>query len=209
VLHDLDVGVATDGTGLVHELTLDQVKRMDASRGRGPRVQIPTLREVLEALSGRVGVNLEIKNLPGEPSFDSPKEAAAELSVRLVAEVDFQGQVLMSSFNWLSIERVRDLDPTIATGFLTTALIDPRASLAYVRRSGHQYVLPQAPALFAAGAEFVQEAHAIGVLVGTWTVDDPDAIERLYEMGVDAVATNDPEMAVPIRDRFRTAAGSA
>jgi glycerophosphoryl diester phosphodiesterase len=209
ILHDLDVGVATDGAGFVHELTLDQVKRLDASHGRGPRAEIPTLREVLEALSGRVGVNIEIKNIPGEPSFDSPKEAVAELSVQMVSQVGFQGRILMSSFNWLSIERVHDLDPSISTGFLTTAVIDPRASLAYVRTRGHQYVLPQAPALLAAGAEFVDAAHGSGVLVGTWTVDDPDAIERLYEMGVDAVATNDPEMAVPIRDRFRAAAGSA
>ena len=64
-------------------------------------------------------------------------------------------------------------------------------------------MLPQAPALYEADRVFVQEAHRDGVLVGTWVVDDADALQRLFEMGVDPVATNDPEMAVPIRDRFR------
>jgi glycerophosphoryl diester phosphodiesterase len=205
VLHDLDVSVTTDGHGLVHELTLAEVKRLDASGGRGARAEVPTLREALELLSGRAGVNLEIKNLPGEPSFDSPREAAAEVCVRLLEEVGFVGPVVVSSFNWLSIERVQELDPQIDTGFLTTAAIDPWAALVYVRSRGHAYVLPQAPPLYELGRAFVQEAHGQGVLVGTWTVDDPEAIERLYGFGVDAVATNDPEVAVPIRDRFRMA----
>jgi glycerophosphoryl diester phosphodiesterase len=203
ILHDLDVSVTTDGSGFVHALALDQVKRLDASGGRGPRTDIPTLQEALEFLSGRAGINVEIKNLPGEPSFDSPREAAAQEVVRLLHENGFEGPVLVSSFNWLSIERVQELDPTIPTGFLSNAAIDPWAALVYARSRGHTFVLPQAPALFEAGRDFVDAAHEDGIRVGTWTVDEPQAIERLFELGVDAVATNDPLAAVPIRDRFR------
>jgi glycerophosphoryl diester phosphodiesterase len=202
VLHDPNVSATTDGTGLVHTLTLEQVKGLDASAGKGERTEIPTLREALELLSGKAGVNVELKNLPGEPAFDSPREALAEEVVRLVGEVRFDGPLLASSFNWLSIERIQELHPEIPTGFLTTAGIDPWASLVYVRSRGHDYVLPQAPAVLVAGGEFVQEAHREGVLVGTWTVDEAERITQLFEMGVDAVATNDPQMAVPIRDRY-------
>jgi glycerophosphoryl diester phosphodiesterase len=205
VMHDGDVAVTTDGTGHVHELTLAAVKALDASNGRGPRIEVPTLEEALRALSGRAGVNVEIKNMPGEAGFDSPKERIAEQVVTLLDEVAFQGPVIVSSFNWLSIERVRELAPDLPTGFLTIGAIDPWAALVYAKSHGHSYVLPQSPALFEAGGEFVQEAHREGLLVGTWTVDDPEAIARLFEMGVDAVATNDPGMAVPIRDRFRSA----
>ncbi len=203
VLHDLDVAITTDGTGFVHQLTLAQVKKLDASRGHGPRLEVPTLREALELMTGRVEVMIEIKNLPGEPSFDSPREAAAEQIVKVVDELGVHGSVTAASFNWLSIERVHELNPDISTGFLTTAVIDPWASLVYARTHGHRFVLPQAPALLDAGREFVQEAHREGLLVGTWTVDEPGLLERLFEMGADAVATNDPAMAVPIRDRFR------
>ncbi|HEY3211348.1 MAG TPA: glycerophosphodiester phosphodiesterase family protein [Actinomycetota bacterium] len=203
ILHDLDVSATTDGSGLVHKLTLEEVKRLDASGGQGPRAEVPTLREALELLTGKVGVDIEIKNLPGEPSFDSPREAAAQEAVRLLHETGFEGAVLISSFNWLSIERIQELDRDIPTGFLTTAAIDPWASLEYAKARGHAYVLPQASALYEAGESFVHTAHSDGINVGTWTVDDPKAIERLFGMGVDAVATNDPAAAVPIRDRFR------
>jgi glycerophosphoryl diester phosphodiesterase len=203
ILHDLDVSTTTDGSGFVHTMTLADVKRLDASGGRGPPAEIPTLREVLEALTGIVGVNIEIKNLPGEPSFDSPREAVAAEVVTLLHETRFQGPVVVSSFNWLSIERTRELDQAIPTGFLTNSAVDPWASLVYARSEGHPYVLPQAPALYEAGEAFIEAAHGDGVLVGTWTVDDPAAMEQLFQMGVDAIATNDPATAVPIRDRFR------
>jgi glycerophosphoryl diester phosphodiesterase len=203
ILHDPDVSATTNGSGFVHALTLDQVKRLDASGGRGRPTEIPTLREALEFLSGRAGINMEIKNLPGEPSFDSPREAATQEVVRLLHETGFEGSVLVSSFNWLSIERVQELEPAIPTGFLTNAAVDPWATLVYARSRGHAFVLPQAPALFEAGEDFVDAAHEDRIRVGTWTVDDPQAIEQLFRMGVDAVATNDPLAAVPIRDRFR------
>lgn len=204
ILHDIDVATTTDGAGPVHELTLAEVKRLDASGGRGERAEIPTLHEALRLLSGRCGVDVEVKNLPGEGSFDSPREAAAEATLRALEEVGFDGPVLVSSFNWLSIERVRQLRPDVPTGFLVQAFIDPRAALVYARTRGHAWVLPQAPALYEAGEPFVAEAHRDGVLVGTWTVDDAEAIARLFSWGVDAVASNVPEVAVPVRDRFRS-----
>ena len=150
-----------------------------------------------------------MKNLPGEPSFDSPVEAAAEATVRMLERVGFDGSVLISSFNWLSIERIKHMDPSIATGFLTTAHIDADAALLYAATNGHDYVLPQAPAIWDSGPEFITRAHDAGVRVGTWTVDDPEAVERLFEWGVDAVATNDPAAAVSIRDRVRARGGSS
>src|SRR2546430_906948 len=162
ILHDLDVGNRTEGSGFVHTLTLAQVKRLDASGGRRPRAEIPTLGEALEVLSGRVGVNVEIKNLPGEPSFDSPREAAAEAAVLALHETGFRGPVLISSFNWLSIEKVRAMEGEMPTGFLSTAAIDARSALVYVVSKGHAFVLPQAPAIYDAGAAFVRETHERG-----------------------------------------------
>jgi glycerophosphoryl diester phosphodiesterase len=203
VLHDFDVSRTTDGTGLLHEMTLNDVKGLDASGGGATAVQVPTFEEALEVLSGRIGLDVEVKNLPGEPAFDSPREAVVELVIRSIRDSAFAGPLLVSSFNWLSIEHARQIAPDVPTGFITSALIDPWAALVYARSRGHDFLLPQAPAVFEAGTEFVRAAHDAGVRVGAWTVDDPDAVERLFAMGVDAVATNDPAMAVLIRDRFR------
>jgi glycerophosphoryl diester phosphodiesterase len=203
VLHDFDVARTTNGTGLIHQMTLSQVKALDASGDRRLGLTVPTFEEVLRDLSGRVGIDVEIKNLPGEPAFDSPREAIAEGCVRLIRETGFEGPVIASSFNWLPIERIREIGPGIPTGFITAALIDPWAALVYARARGHELILPQSPAIFEAGRTFIDAAHEAGVRVGTWTVDDPEAVEALFAMGVDAIATNDPAMAVPIRDRLR------
>lgn len=202
VLHDPDVAATTDGMGYVHELTVGQVKSLDASGGHGLSQEIPTLAQALDLLAVHdAAANLEIKNLPGEPAFDSPRESILEASVATVRASRFTGPVLVSSFNWLTIERCRDLAPEAHTGFLTIAPVDPWASLVYVRQHGHDFVLPQTPALAAAGEEFVREAHEAGVRVGTWVADDEDLLATLFGWGVDAVASNDPLRAVAVRNR--------
>jgi len=207
VMHDLDVSRTTEGSGFVHQMSLKELKRLDASGGRARRSEIPTLREALEALSGKVGLDIEIKNMPGEPSFDSPREAAVEETLKLIEEAGFEGTLMVSSFNWLSIERAKERSPDLPTGLITTADTDPWAALVYVRSKGHDVLLPQAAALLRAGEAFVEAAHGDGVRVGTWTVDDPQTVERLFTMGVDAIATNDPAMGVPICARFRARGG--
>jgi glycerophosphoryl diester phosphodiesterase len=201
VLHDPDVSATTDGEGHIHTLSVAEVKRLDAGAG-GPRAEIPTLEEALEAI-GRagVGVDLEIKNIPGEPAFDSPDEEVLKATLGALEQVGFTGPVLVSSFNWITIEASRRLVPDLATGFLTVAAVDPRAALDYARESGHAFVLPQAAAVVEAGEQFVREAHREGVRVGTWTVDDETTLERLFGWDVDAVASNDPGLAVAVRDR--------
>jgi glycerophosphoryl diester phosphodiesterase len=201
ILHDADVAATTDGSGLVHTLSLAEVKRLDASGGRAPRQEIPTLAEALEAIAeaGPVAVDLEIKNIPGEPAFDSPAESVLVGALEVAA--GFPGSLLVSSFNWITIERSRELAPDLPTGFLTIGAIDPQAALVYAVRHGHDFVLPQSTALLQAGRPFVDEAHGAGVRVGTWTVDDERDLATLFGWGVDAVASNDPTTAMAVRDR--------
>jgi glycerophosphoryl diester phosphodiesterase len=199
VMHDASVGRTTNGSGLVHELMLAELKRLDASGERGEALEVPTLADVLELASGRVAVNLEIKNLPGEPGFDGPVEAAVQAALGDLERAGFAGPVLVTSFNWSSIERSRALAPDLPTGFLSLAAVAPVAALDYVRQAGHPFVLPNVLALRQAGPEFVDEAHRHGVRVGTWTVDDPETVAELFAWGVDAVATNDPAAAVAVR----------
>jgi len=77
VLHDADVSRTTDGRGLVHELTFEELRRFSAGRWEGRRLTVPSLREVLELLSGRAGVDIEVKHLPGEPGYDPSREGCS------------------------------------------------------------------------------------------------------------------------------------
>jgi glycerophosphoryl diester phosphodiesterase len=198
---EIDVHLSRDGALVV---THDLPERLTLADIQAKDPRIPTLPQCLaRALELSLLVNVEIKNLPGEPSFDSPREAAVEATLALLEEVRFEGPVLVSSFNWLSIERAKERAAHIPTGLITRADVDPWAALVYVREKSHDVLLPNVAALSAAGRPFLEAAHDDAIRVGTWTVDDPEAVRDLFEMGVDAIATNDPAMAVPIRRRFR------
>jgi glycerophosphoryl diester phosphodiesterase len=203
VSHDPDLERTAGTSANVCDLTVEQLGRLNVGRPEEP-VRIPTLNEVLQRMAGRVRVDIEIKNIPGQPDFDTPREAVAEALVTLLDQLQGVAQgVVVTSFNWLSLERVQELAPDVPTGVVTNTAFDPASALAYASRKEHPWVLPEFPALAAAGEAFVTEAHAAGVRVGTWTVDDPDGVDRLFGWGVDAVVTNDSAMAVPIRERHR------
>lgn len=199
VLHDEDLSRTTDGSGLVRETTLAELKALDASGGRGPRQEVPTFAEALEVI-GRTssGADVEVKSLGGP---DPGRQELLEAALEVLQGAPFPGPVLVSSFNGLTLQRCRELAPGLPTGFLSAAAIDPVSALTYVRQAGHEFLLPQAETLLEAGQGFVDECHAAGVRLGTWTVDDEPTMEKLFGWGVDAVASNRPALAVAVRDR--------
>lgn len=198
VLHDPDLSRTTDRSGWVHELTLEQIQAANAGTTDRPE-RIPAFRTVLEAVNGRGGLAVEIKNLPGEPAYDEEREAIVEAAVAEIEASTFQGPVLIISFNPRSIAASKRLAPALLTGFLSTRAIDPDVSLGHVVDTGHEFVFPEHRAIESAGPTFVERAHRAGVRVGAWTVDDPETFGRLLDWGVDAVATNDPAMGLEVR----------
>ena len=192
VLHDHDVDRTTDGSGAVGSLTLAEVRALRIDTAAGGTTSVPTLAEALASLSGRAAVDIEIKNIPGEPDFDPERELAVEAVHRGLDEVGFVGDVIVSSFNPLSIAASRAARPEIATGLLTEYAVDAAAALRFAADQGHSWVLPFVGKVTEAGPTFPGEVHAAGLLLGTWITDDPEVAVLLARSGVDAVATNDP-----------------
>ena len=196
VMHDPDVDRTTDGSGAVHELTAAEIRRLNAGTAESP-AGVPTLREVLELASGRAGVALEIKNVPGEDAFDPKRERIVETVHAELERSGFEGPVLVVSFNPASIAASKLLAPRVPTGLLTTEHVDPREALAHAIERGHDMVLPGSRAI-PAGEGFVREVHEAGLRVGTWTIDDAPTVRMLLDRGLDAVASNDPAMALSV-----------
>ena len=197
VMHDATVDRTTDGTGPVHELTADQLAALNAGTAAHP-AHVPTLAQVLGCVSGRAAIAVEIKNIPGEPAFEPTREPIVEAVHTELERRRFDGAVLVVSFNPASIAASKALAPEVPTGFLTTDLVDPREALAYAVSAGHDMVLPGTRASIPAGEAFVDEVHAAGLRVGTWTVDDPATFAMLLGRGFDAVASNDPAMGLGV-----------
>ena len=195
VMHDPGVARTTDGTGAVHELASIELAALNAGSPDAPE-RVPTLADVLDLLSGRAGVAIEIKNLPDEPGFQAERETLVDVTHAEIDRGGFDGPILLISFNPRSIAASRSIAPAVPTGFLSTELVPPRDALAHARQEGHEMVLPAVTSLLAAGDAFVEDAHAAGLRVGTWTVDDADRVRALVARGVDAIASNDPAMAL-------------
>ena len=200
VMHDPDVSRTTDGGGLIRGLTLAEVKRLRIRTTAGGVTEVPTLAETLEALSGRIGIDIEIKNIPGEPDFDADGERVVDATAAALERAGFSGPVLVSSFNPFSIARAREIVAGVLTGLLTDPTVDARAALSFAREHAHDWVLPFVERVRAAGKGFPAETHAAGLRLGTWIVDDPAAAVALMRTGVDAVATNDPARIASARD---------
>ncbi|MET1011020.1 MAG: glycerophosphodiester phosphodiesterase [Actinomycetota bacterium] len=190
VMHDPDVSRTTEGTGLVSRMKLEEIRKLG----------VPTLEEALRCLAGRAAADIEIKNLPGEPGFAPDREEAVEATLDALDAVTFPGQVIVSSFNPASIDHSRALRPEVPTGLLTEYEVDAEEALTRAREHGHPWVLPFVLKVLEAEAGFAYRVHASGALLGVWIADDPETARNLFELGVDAVATNDPRAIVPVRD---------
>jgi glycerophosphoryl diester phosphodiesterase len=193
---ELDVRRSADGVlVVVHdptELALPELRRLQP--------EIPTLDEVLEQLRGRVALEVEIKNAPGETGYEP---AGTEIVRDVIAALRRNAftDAFISSFDPECLQSVEELDPEIPTGLTVERSSDLDHALA-LAAGRHAFLLPEATALESAGREFIDRAHDRDVCVCTWTVDDEAAIERLFALGADAVETNDPALGVRARHSF-------
>jgi len=195
VIHDFTVDATTDGSGRVADLTLAQLKQLDAGTRFDPAFtgeRIPTLDEVLEAVSGRRGwggellLNIELKTT-------SPGDNGLERAViTLVEQHSLSRRVLFSSFNPFSLRRAKRIAPHIPAGLL----YDQGLSLP-LRRAWLAFLAPHEarhPHYKMVDARYMAWARRRGYRVNTWTVDDPAEMRRLVGLGVNGIITNVPDV---------------
>lgn len=151
---------------------------------------VPSLAAALDECAGLV-VNVEIKNSPFDPDHD-PERRLADDVVALLRARGGRDRVLVSSFDLATVDRVRALDPSVPTAFLT--FVDPVGADAVVLAAerGHVAIHPHHATV---DAGFIALAHGAGLEVNVWTVDDPDRLRELAAAGVDGIVTNVPARA--------------
>jgi glycerophosphoryl diester phosphodiesterase len=186
---ELDVHRTADGVLVVRhdaetpEGLLGELTAADLGRSLP---EVPTLAVVLDVCRGRL-VNVEIKD---------PDPRAAEALVDLIAARSSASpdDLLVSSFDLATIDRVRALAPNLPTGFLSFG-IDPDSALTIAVEHDHTAVHPDVWTLanVDVGA-FVSRAHDLVLQVNVWTVNDPAQLEQLRDAGVDAVITDDADL---------------
>ena len=192
---ELDVRRTADGRLAIHhdDVLGDGRVIVETAFDQLPET-VPDLAGALDACAPLAVVNVEIKNWPEERDFDA-SERVAEAVVELLAgrgELD-DGRLLVSSFHLPTIDRVHELAPTLATGWLL-GLVETRPDLV-ARAAEHGHVAIHPHHVFV-NEDVVRVAHDAGLAVNTWTCDEPDRIRWLADLGVDAVITNSPAVAL-------------
>jgi glycerophosphoryl diester phosphodiesterase len=188
---ELDVRRTADGRAAIHhDEALADGRGLWELRASELPSHVPLLREALEACQP-LEVNVEIKNVRIDGDFD-PDQTMAQVVVDTVREMGIGDRILVSSFGFACIERVRELDASLRTAFLIGGDRDPLPLLERAAAGGHPGVHPH---WLMVDETFMAHAGSLGLFVNVWTVDDPDHIRRLADLGVDGIVTNVPDVA--------------
>lgn len=191
VTHDERIDRVSTGTGLVRDMTCAELKQFSFGK-LFPDYQsatIPTLREVYELL-GPTGlhVNVELKNSVFE--YEGMERACIELA----EEMGMADRVMYSSFNHYSLLRVKEINPRIPCGILYSCkLVRPWEYAAALKMDA---LHPHQSELRVPGE--CEKAHARGLMVNPWTVNEEEDIRFAVKAGVDRIITNYPDRALRV-----------
>jgi len=189
VIHDFNVDDTTDGSGRVAEMTLAQLKQLDAGSRFDPAFageRIPTLEEVLETVGSRLLLNIELK------CFSLRDNGLERAVITQVRRHNLDNRVLLSSFNPLSLRRAKKIAPRIPVGLLYA----PWLPLP-LRRAWLAPLVPHEarhPEHTLVDAHYMAWARRRGYRVNAWTVNDPNEMRRLIDLGVDGIITPVPDV---------------
>jgi len=177
VFYDSRLERTTNGTGYLLEQNFTDLRSLDAGDGE----RIPTLKEVFEAVHFQAGVNIELKGP------DTARPVVEFISkMRDIGWSD--DLILISSFDHRELAKIRQLDPRIKVGAMMVGL--PVNDAVFAESLGAYSVHLSLEFI---DRRFVDDAHSRGFRVFVFTVNHPDDIIKMGELGVDGVFTNYPE----------------
>mgnify|MGYP001028452862 FL=1 len=194
-LHDPTVDRTTDGAGELSSLTLAQVQALDAGSWKGAEhagARIPLLREVLEQIAPHMVIHIEIK-----------QRGIAEQVVEIVRETGALRRVAIISFDFDDLRTAKAAEPAAACGLITSKPKEegPEGELALIASAlecganfiscGHRAITPT----------LVRECHLVGLSLIAWTMDTPEDLRPMVDLGVDMLCSNFPERALEVLGR--------
>lgn len=192
---ELDVRRCRDGGLVVHHDAVLPDGRLvaEAALSELP-VWVPTLSSALGACAALRLVNVEIKASPFEAGYELAERLAADVaSVLAGPEGRPAGATLVSSFDLGALNAFAASSAGTPTGWLTTTGYDQLDAVTTAAGAGHRMINSPEGAVT---ADLVAAAHAAGLGVLAWTVNDAARLGQMATAGVDVVVTDRPRLAV-------------
>ena len=188
VIHDAEVSRTTKGKGQVNDMTLKQIKELDAGKGE----RVPTLAEVIDLTRGRAKLYIELKGqrTPGPV-------------MEMLNSMAFVNQVIVNSFYPWLIQKTKFLDPMIRTSMLIRREDREADFVEWALAVAADYVhpcwedeMPTPHKLLTPDMIANIRRHGLGLI--TWQEDRPSELRELVKLGVDGICTNTPDVLAAI-----------
>lgn len=191
LMHDKTVHRTTGEKGFVWDLTLKELKKLDAGSWFGEEFRgepIPTLKEVIRLVKGRMKLNIEVKISEQEPGI-------AQRVVDIVRSEDFSKECIITSFDMETVKRFKKIAPDLKIGII----LDKEYSTDVFKgnwdalSTNHELV----------DSEFIHHAKENGKKVYVWTVNEKEEMLRLIGLGIDGIITDKPDLLISVLDELR------
>jgi glycerophosphoryl diester phosphodiesterase len=213
LMHDEKVDRTTEGTGLIEDLTLEELKQLDAAYDwsndegktfpyRGQGIQVPTLDELFQKFPQmRYVIEIKLTENPIDKTLCD-----------LIREYNMQGKAMIASFHDEAMQNFRSTCPEVATsasrGEVTRFVILGKIFLSGLVIPEYESIQPpydpaESKNIPIMTKRFIREAHAKNLAVEPWTVNDPELMKQYIEWGVDGIMTDRPDLMMQVLDDMR------
>ncbi|CAM3498337.1 glycerophosphodiester phosphodiesterase family protein [Aeromicrobium ponti] len=191
VIHDADVQRTTDGEGFIGDLTVDEIKKLDAGSWFSPEFageKVPLLNEVLDRFTGKVGLLIEMKAPENQPGMT---EVLAEMLMSYKKDGQLVKNIKVQSFHVNEMKKFHKLAPDIPAGILLSKQLD-MFHLASYRQfasflSVHHLLLSKS---------FIKQAELFGYDIYSWTIKKQYQFADMQRLGVHGIIS-DEEKRLP------------
>lgn len=182
LLHDTNLKRTTGFNANIWDLTYDQVSQLDAGakfnkKFRGE--QVPTLEQVLKYCKGKIKLNIEVK-------YNGHNKGIVKKVVKIIEDNDFVNDCVVTSMNYKFLKQVKQENPDIKTGYTLRMTYGDLSELTYADFFSvkHTYI----------SGQFVEEVHKLGKEVYAWTLNYQGDMQRMVNLNVDNIITDEPEL---------------
>ncbi len=204
ICHNYTINDTSNGMGTIASYTLEEIKKFDFGAYYSPTFKgtpIPTLDEFLDLIASS---DIEIMNI----ELKTPRERESDIVKKTITAVKEHGlfdRLLISSFSSKLLIEAKKIDPRCKTGYLYSPnnfhsplqLANP---VGYAKKIGADALHPIE---FYVGPLYVKAAHANGIKVNAWTVNNEFSIRRLIKCGVDGIITDCPDKVRSIMNSMK------
>jgi glycerophosphoryl diester phosphodiesterase len=174
VMHDKETGRTADSNIDIEASLSDDIARVRLKNGES----IPNLNDVLALVSGKVGLNIEIKSA-----------GAGALTAAHIVGTGYQGRLMISSFKEREVIEAKRVMPNILIAGIFDAFAPSEVNAYHAK--GYRVISLSRKTV---SRELITTCHRKNIEVYVWTVDKEEDAERLISWGADGIYSNNPGM---------------